>query len=375
MTVKRSFYLKPVDTFFFKGQQTTEAGEDTHNTGIFPPRPNTVYGALRAAYIHEHSTFDRFAESADEAVKKWMGTPDELGEFSIAFNGLMFRNELVLPLPLDYQVIEKDGKFKAYPLQPVRSDLPASPQTTGWLLQARIKEKSKSAAPFFVKIGNWKTYLLSGKPADCLLTISDFVSFEDRIGIALDYGKQTKKESYLYRMRKLRFKDNHALYVYSSSAPDFKNVRFVRLGGENRPWLLQQTDESFTLWTAKEIEHIKEQIRRTGMAKIILLTPAIWKKGSRPEAFDGQFVTLPNGLKTELLTAAVGRPDLYGGWDIANHRPKKRYYMVPRGSVLYVNVWEEQLNRFLELAGGFSFTDYGKQEGFGFAVIAPVIHD
>ena len=52
-----TFYLKPVDTFFFKGQQISEAGNDNNMFGIFPPRPNTVYGALRSAYIHEHIPF------------------------------------------------------------------------------------------------------------------------------------------------------------------------------------------------------------------------------------------------------------------------------------------------------------------------------
>lgn len=372
-----SFYLKPADTFFFKGHHTVEAGEDSDMFGLFPPRPNTVYGALRSAYIHEHMSFSDFAKGTNEEVKQWMGTPDSLGKFAIDFCGLVFETQLLFPLPLDYQVIEKkiekDGQeqAQAHPLQLTRTD-GLSSLGSKWLLTSQLKEKSKSAANWFVRKEDWKKQVLLAKPIENLVALGDLLAVENKVGIALDYRKRTGQESHLYRMNFLRFKADSHLYVYSSSAPDFSHVRFARLGGENRPWLIRQEKETLTIWDQKEYEAIRKQIAKTKKARIILLTPAIWENGSRPKSFDGGKITLPNGIKAELLCAAIGRPAIFGGWDIVRHRPKKRRFMVPAGSVLYVGLEEKEIVRFLDLVNGFSFTDYGSQEGFGFAVIAPV---
>lgn len=368
-----TFYLKPVDTFFFKGQQISEAGNDNNMFGIFPPRPNTVYGALRSAYIHEHIPFYEFEQETNLEVKKWMGTPRSLGDFRVTYCGLTYENDLLFPLPLDYQVIEKDEKLQAYPLQLVCDDMPSS-HNTGWLLTSKIKEKSKSSTNLFMKRNDWKRNILSTSPVDHLYKLTDLVTFENKTGIALDYEKRTSKSSYFYQMNYLRFLNDSSLYVYSPISPDFDNIHLVRLGGENRPWILEQKEETFKLWNKDELNILKQKILQSGIAKIILLSPAIWENGSQPKSYDGNSVILPNGMKVKLLTAAIGRPTLYGGWDIVHHRPKKRYYMVPEGSVLYVQVHKDQVDNMIELANGFSFSDYGNQEGFGFAVVAPVKH-
>lgn len=362
--------LTPVDTFFFKGQQTTVAGADTAMMGIFPPRPNTIYGALRSAYIHKHAAFNEFYDGANAEVKKWMGTPNELGEFHLDYCGLYFDGSLILPLPLDYQVIEKEENLlEAHPLTLCVDEAPSSQEST-WRLMSPRREKSKSSSNQFVRLHQWKNSILNNRPIKRLISLSQILTVEPKVGIALDYDKRRTKEHYLYRINKMRFKKDGALLVYSSSCPDFSNIRFARIGGENRPWIIQQEQESIVFWNEQELVQLKEQILQSKIAKIILLSPAIWNRGSRPENFDGKLLTLPNGLQVEWLTAAIGRPSLFGGWDIAKHRPKRRCFMVPNGSVIYINVQEDQVDSLLDLANGFSFTDQGSKEGFGFAIIA-----
>jgi CRISPR-associated protein Cmr3 len=361
--------LKPVDTFFFKNHQVTEAGNDTAMDGIFPPRPNTIYGALRAAFIHEHATFEEFAQQRNEKVKKWMGTQNEFGEFQITYCGLKYNKTLFLPLPLDYQVVEADEKTIAYPLQ-LKKDTQLSSQPGKWRLFSSRNEKSKSSSQQYVPIQHWKEAVLQQQPIHHLSHAAQMLSGEEKLGIALNYQERKAEEHYLYRMVKWRFKEEGAFVVYTSSSPDFSAVKFARIGGENRPWIVKQNEEVFSLWTEEELQKLSEQIQKTNIAKIILLAPAIWENGSRPGSFDGEHIKLPNGLKVELLAAAIGRPELYGGWDIANHRPKPRKPMVPAGSVLYVKVQEGQVTELLSLANGFHLTDEGAHEGFGFAVIA-----
>ena len=74
--------LKPVDTFFFRNHKSMNAGEDSFASGVFPPRPGTVYGALRSAYIHKKSNFSTFAAGTDSELVRWMGTPSRHGEFA-----------------------------------------------------------------------------------------------------------------------------------------------------------------------------------------------------------------------------------------------------------------------------------------------------
>lgn len=359
--------LRPVDTFFFQNQQISSAGSDSTMSGIFPPRPNTIYGALRSAYIHAHMSFEDYRAGLDKEVKKWMGTPDQLGEFALKYCGLFYKDKLMLPLPLDHQVIKASG----VPLMLAKDNGLSSATDSAWRLVSTHKEKSKSAGNQYIEIENWKESLLGQSIVQKLVPLSDMVVSEPKIGIALDTHQRRARESYLYQIEKLRFNDDGALAVFSSPCPDFSPIWFARIGGENRPWTIQQEEEHFTLWNGDELEKLKHQLRASKIARIILLSPAIWEQGSRPNCFDGKWLTLPNGLSVKWLTAALGRPVLYGGWDIVKNRPKKRYFMVPEGSVIYISIEEEQIDLLLELANGFSFTDQREKEGFGYSVIAP----
>jgi CRISPR-associated protein Cmr3 len=136
----------------------TEAGEHTVMESMFPPRPSTVYGALRAAYIHAHASFDEFAQGTNEQVRLWMGTPENYGEFRLQYCTL-YRNEPFLPLPLDYQLIEEDGKLSAHSLQ-LSKDNGLSSVSNPWRLIATKRAKTKDAKHHCVSMTHWKQALL-----------------------------------------------------------------------------------------------------------------------------------------------------------------------------------------------------------------------
>src|SRR5690625_6530374 len=98
--------LTPVDWFYFKNHALTTAGNVNENVMdvLFPPRPNTIYGALRSGYIHAHSSFDHFYEESDEHIKEWMGTKTEKGNFAMQCLLLKKKNDELLPVQLDFQV-------------------------------------------------------------------------------------------------------------------------------------------------------------------------------------------------------------------------------------------------------------------------------
>lgn len=363
--------LRPTDTFFFKTHQVTEAGEHTVMESMFPPRPSTIYGALRAAYIHAHTSFDQFEKGTNEHVRLWMGTPTHHGEFCLQ-HCTLYQNEPFLPLPLDYQLIDEDGRVSAHPLQ-LAKDEKLSSMSSPWRLIATKRAKTKDAKNHYVKMSHWKQALQDGGEMTDVLSLSSIIIPEEKVGIQLNTYARTAEDGQLYRATHYRFHDGWELAAYTEHAPDFSNVSFARVGGENRPWIIQQHNDSFSLWSEKEKEKIARRIRQTKKAKMVFLSPAIFAHGTRPKQFDGEYVTLPNGLKVKWLTGAIGRPELYGGWDIVRHRPKERMPMISAGSVIYVEVeHEEDVPRLMELASGMHFTDKNEHEGFGFAIITSV---
>ncbi|ADU92822.1 type III-B CRISPR module-associated protein Cmr3 [Geobacillus sp. Y412MC52] len=364
--------LTPADTFFFKNHHATQAGETTVMESMFPPRPNTIYGALRAAYIYAYSSFDEFARGADERVKLWMGTPDERGAFRLHYCALADGDSLFLPLPLDYQVVEEGDSLKAYPLQLAKDRKPSSASTM-WRLASSRREKTKSSQHRYVSLSEWKKALLLNQPIASLRTLSSFIVQEEKVGIQLDVSRRTAQEGFLYRVGKHRFLGDSSLVAYIDDGPDFSNVKWARIGGENRPWFIRQHPEEFRLWNDDEKRRIEQDIQRTKMAKIIFLSPAIFANGSRPAAMEGDRWTWPNGAVVTWLAAAIGRPELYGGWDIVRHRPKPRKWMIPAGSVIYVKIErDDDLRLVFSALDGIHLTDEGAEEGFGFAVLASV---
>jgi CRISPR-associated protein Cmr3 len=232
------------------------------------------------------------------------------------------------------------------------------------------KQKSRSAAHIYLTRKDWKALILSGRSSSSALSLDKLISHYAKVGIAIDPQTRIVEEKMLYRVDMSQMRRQVGFIVYLDRAPDFSTVKYLRLGGANRPWVMKKRTQEWRLWNEQEIIKMAQQIRQTGFARIILLSPALWQNGSRPAAFDQQTrcLKLPSGLKVEAVAWAVGRPEVYGGWDIARHRPKARKNLAVAGTVIYVKVRPEQIDEFIRLADGFTLTDELAQQGYGFAV-------
>lgn len=372
--------LKPVDTFFFRDHKPLSMGEDTSATGLFPPRPGTVYGALRSAYIHHKSDFVSFRHERDPEVKRWMGTPDQIGHFSQRAVFFHDGTEPILPLPLDYQVIKSREKEtmveQAYPLI-LRKKVHTTSDGDTWMLSASRDGKSSSSAQAYLRQSVWKQALLTPKDAPIIHRSMHWLTSEYKLGILRNRHTRTAEDGMLYQMDMLRFSNSlqpqHSpgLAVACDHAPDFRGVPFARLGGEARPWKLSILQENMLpLFTKDEETQLITQIQQSGIARIILLTPAIWRYGCKPGCWDQETnsLYLRKDLKVKWLTAVLGRPLVIGGWDIEKNRPKKRMNAVPAGSVLYVKVEANQAASFVKTVCRMKWTDELAHEGYGYAV-------
>ena len=352
-------------------------GEVAKATGWFPPRPGTVYGALRSAYIHRYGDFPSFYEGREPEIKQWMGTPEEVGDFSIRAVWLYDAQGAVLPLPLDYQVVKtKEGEC-ALPLILRREEDAEhwASDGTAWRLYASVDKKSASSEDAYLGESEWREKAAFHHEISSIARAERWLQKEPKIGIARDAHTMRAREGMLYQMPMHRFREERGknttgLLVLCDRAPSFDDIRYVLLGGEGRPWHLTPLQRDRLVYSEAEEEKLIQQIREREMARIILLTPAIWKRGTRPACYDEttQELRLPGDLRVKLLTAAVGRPLVIGGWDMKKNRPKQRKFAVPAGSVLVVKVKREQAERLVRTIHSTKLTDELGHEGYGCAV-------
>lgn len=367
-------YIKPADCFFFRGHSDFTLGENSSATGIFPPRPGTLYGALRSAYIHHHIDFSVFQKGENETVKRWMGTPREKGRFQVYGSflveaALTKEEKVIYPLPIDYQVVQsnKENEPNAFALELNEEAIRTSDESSVRLC-GPVDEKSESSENRFLYEEDLKRALFheSGLTAH---TASRWVETEEKLGIAINRETGRTEKSMLYDINQLRFKKRtHGFVVLGKETPDFSDVRYLRLGGGNHPATLETDSKEGELLSDGLKSRIIERLKETGVGRIVLLTPAIWELGSRPGCFHKGKLRLHNSLELELLTACVGRPMIVGGWDIQRRRPKDRVNAVPAGSVLYVRVRPEDAETFVEMTYFGQLSDDLCEEGYGLTV-------
>jgi CRISPR-associated protein Cmr2 len=378
----KQLLLQPVDTFFFRNQKDFKPGEDSTAGSIFPPRPGTIYGALRSAYIHNHSSFTIFSEGSDKDLKDWMGNPQSPGRFSMRGCLLYADNQVLLPLPLDYQVVktgDANTAEKAYPLLLTHDDVPAS-DGRDYRLYGVDEGKSSSAAGAFINLTQWKEEILNRQGVD-IIRSSQFIEDEHKLGIALDWEKKTAREKMLYQIKMSRFKSqpsagNGAGFIaVCKEAPSFADVPFLRLGGKNRPWHLKELPDEFCLFSSVEEEQIINQIEESGIARLIMLSPAVWTDKSVFYIREKSRFRVNEYLELPVLAQALGRPILLGGWDIARNAPKPRIQAAPAGTVLYLKVGREQARPLVLALKDAVLSDELGYEGYGWAACGAAIGD
>lgn len=378
--------IRPVDTFFFRNHQSMNMGEDAEASGIFPPQPQTIYGALRSEYINRVSNFETFYKGLDETLKIFAGTPEECGSFRIKGVLLYRQEELYCPLPLDYLVKKEmeSEKQKAYPLQ-LRKDTDEnlSSDNTCWKLVSDRHEKTASSEGVHASVDEWQKTIerkmeTDTSPEEVLVsTLDNWICNEAKLGIARNKSTGRSEDGMLYQMDYLRFiqdaakdKTSGLAVVYDEAKDSFVNTSTLRLGGRNRPWLIESIDPMPELISQNMKKNIVNTIEKTGIARIILLSPAIWKYGSRPACWDEKRNTLEleEDLSLEVLTAAIGRGHLVGGWNMAARRPKKRALAVTSGSVLYVKVPQDKASLVVQTVEKRNWSDDLQNQGYGWAV-------
>lgn len=325
--------LHTMDSFYFRGHGSFGIGDQIGAPSLFPPRPGTVYGAYRTAWIERNGTIEDFL-NGDYAEA--IGTPEQSGALQLRGLFLKKGEDIFLPLPYDHQVV--DGK--AYPLE-LRKGLGYESDGAVYRLYGPIDQKSESADGKWIRLRDVEELLTHHRPVE-VFSRSYFVHEEPKVGVALDRVSGRVEESMLYQINRLRLKRDVSLLVDSTLN---ETLPTVKLGQGSTRWLVAE-DDTHTI-------PIRIGSTESDTLRVTWLTPAVI---TEPLVMEGRF----RYFDAPWIQTAMARTGLDGGWDMVKQRPKIRKTLIPAGTSLLVDARRQSLTDLPS-----QLTDEGKEQGYG----------
>jgi len=332
--------IRSVDVWLFRDGKPFTAGEDHIAESTFPPSPFTLQGAIRTRVLADKGVnLSEFA--CQRQPDPDVGYGDNFGKLRLCGPLLMRckdgKWERLILMPADVVKVGKRYELlRPNPDLPFATNLPNSLQ----LLWARTGERVSEAKNWLPE-SQWENYL-KGQPPSQVVSEDDLFTFEPRFGIAIDSTKGTTQEAMLYQARFVRLKEGTALWAEVDGV-SLSGKGFLRFGGEGRA----ATYEALP----KPLPPLSQfnTARNATRFKIVLVTPAWFSGGWRPK--DGDWSKI-FGSSVRLVGAAIPRPLLLGGFDVAKGVPKPMRAFVPAGAVYFFEADEP-----LSFADDFAFTE------------------
>lgn len=381
--------IRPVDVLFFRDSKPFSRGSEHFSKSIFPPYPQTLYGALRTKALEELGCdFEMFAngkisedtfsnkellkEYGIDKIKEEIGTPQQPGKFSLKGPFLLHQERVIyLKLPADVKKKTTSNDFIKL--------TPFNWEDEGIYADCEIKfyphfitEDILEDEDAYISLGDFTDfYLLNRAQLQRVQTPNEIFTYEKRVGIQLDSQTSTTQEGKLYTISVVRMKDDWSFCVFVENLSILPQTGTIKLGGANRVCEFRHildNEDPFRFYYQK-INDIKNQINQSKKFRLVFLTPAIFKKGWLPEKVNNNYELEINNLKLKLITACINKPEYISGWDIAKKRPKPLKKLVPAGSVYYFELVEGDVDELFEIFNLKNFSDENSQLGFGLTII------
>lgn len=357
--------LRPLDGLFFRDDRPFNQDDEglAEARSLFPPFPTQLAGGLRAA-LARVAGWER-GEWSDELKGRLGDGASDAGQLRFGPPLLLRRNALGdgweplyrLPAavfcrppragePRDRLVQEAR---LARPGDPgtARSDLPLT-GVTGLLAlpgDARFQQR-----PDVWVTATGMRHLLGAnelsQPWVHLLTLDDLARSEQRVGLERVYGTHRAMTGMLYTAAHRRLRDTCALGVAYDWAdgrgePSPEPQPVFPLGGHGRAVAAESAPDVQLPWTltpsATEFHWDGAWLH----VLIVLISPT---------QIDGHAAI--KALGGELVSACVERPLIFGGWDVKERAPVKRYH--PAGSTFFLRLpcrGEDQRAAIVETLG------------------------
>nr|WP_239233796.1 type III-B CRISPR module-associated protein Cmr3 [Thermococcus chitonophagus] len=306
---------------------------DHHLARTTLPLPQTVAGAIRSKLFLKYE-----AESNNKAKNElknliWNNGKEDSEEPGFELLGLFFSKvpkDYYFPVPFDI-VKDKDGN--TFTVKPMPLKLPGVEGKHIFSGQNIHFEPMSGYIPFEAL----KEYLAGTLPKselkNTVIHESRLYVRENRIGIRLTSSKVVRKGLF-YRVEMLRLREDVELVAWvRDSAVLYKYLGqegTLKLGGEGRfaRYIFEgekKIRELTEFWKKK----VKPKIQKSGRFKLYLATPAIFEE-------DSKYHAIPTDTNVKVVAQIVGKPIPVSGWDMKSRKPKATRYLVPAGSVYFV---------------------------------------
>lgn len=338
--------IDPLDTLIFRDGRPFGSDNDSWANSLVFPSLTSIYGGLRATYFAQNPEQIGFANTIDDPTK------------NLIVKNVFFKTKNIPLFQISKDLVMKDKKEKnVYSLT-----LKENSNTSSNLQMIFESDFDNVAnANGFLSKSNFKRYLNGDKKVQ-FKPLDEFILSESKIGIGRNNNTKSVDDGKLYRIGLNRY--NELKIIIDFEGMEIKDEGLMRFGGEGKGAYYKKIDD-IELPKCEQIEN--------DVFKLVLLTPAIFKKGWLPDFindnnFEGEF----EEIKLKLIAAAVGKSEYIGGWDIKENKPKSMFKAVPAGSVYYFELQNPlDKEKVIEIFNYKSIVDMEnyKKEGYGICVV------
>ena len=336
-------FIKAHDVWMFRDSKPFTAGESFFARSMFPPQPGTTQGLIRS--FHYEHTGQIIGSATDMGGLRlhgaFLATRDSQGKIARYY-----------PLPLDTFASTTPRR-----LAPKRSSTVVTDLGADWRPLQPIDEGQDDKpedGDFWLDEANFAAYT-DGQPIPEAVRGDMLYSFEERTGLGMDHGKRANLDGRFYRASFVRPAEEVGLLI----GAEYREALFnepsgqIAVGGEAR------------MGTYSVVSYTPTVSTLTDNVKLVLLTPAYFSAGWQPVG--GEWSRWL-GKDAKLVSAAIGKPRAFSGWDMVKKYPKPLRYFVPAGSVFYFENATTPSSPFTETPQGDA--DYGAMGYGAFAAVA-----
>lgn len=372
-------FLEATDVWLFRDGRPFDAGSDHRANSSFPPSPTTIQGAIRTELLQMYGVaFRDYAQgnAVSDEVTAQIGTANDPTSGSLRLRGPFLAKRQAddgkimpyFPTPADILHINTEARRCLIPLRPA----PQSAFVTNWPTdapaltpclydEAVVGDASPEGGLSWISAKGLEAYLIGkhkdedGNDKDNISTDNFalsknnpipykdwmtqkegdldkagwvgyphlkkpgfFFKEENRLGIGIEDEQKRPSDGKLYTAKYIRLKIDVGLLIEVTglNEAEWQNGGVLSLGGERKT----------ARYSVVELAHWPTSAADGN--KLYLATPTFFERGWQPKDW---------GKAGTPTAALVGRPQLTGGWDMANNRPKSMQRYVPPSSVYFFN--------------------------------------
>lgn len=371
--------ITPQESFFFKDARPFDKGNGWA-TGIFPPLPSTIYGALRSAAISQKSNISDFYSDRDIDIREEIGTVKKNGTLSIRSQVIEYKEmNFYITSPADILENESGSTLTLlHPLLPNNSEIITDIDLK--LFKAANREFSKPQFPWISKYVLIE-YLL-GKENISSTSASLFV-YEPKTGIQKNGRRGTAQEHMLYVQNMLRMNNGVCFSVDVENCSSLEEKGILKLGHDGRVFSYQCLDEgNFDYIDDTVKQQIKSKIAGSGYFKLVFTSPALlangWLPGGAVKEKGGYKWHVNDRLTIIIESVVIDRAVRIGGWKLnkkGRGKPKAMYKALPPGTVYYCRFSEGGVDELFDTFFDKNFSDIDDsiaKQGFGHMLVASI---